>query len=158
MKMSAKKIAIIGITAALYAVGTMAIAPISYGQVQLRISEVMTLLAFINPIYVPGLVLGCVIANMFSPLGMIDVLFGSFATFLSVYMITKSKNLFIATTWPAIINGLFIGAELYYVLHLPFWLSAFYVAIGEFIVVTLIGYPLFKIILGKKSVLKSLEP
>lgn len=155
--MSAKKIAIIGITAALYAVSTMAIAPISYGQIQLRISEVMTLLAFINPIYIPGLVLGCIIANMFSPLGIIDVLVGSFATFLSVYMISKSKNLLIATIWPSIINGIFIGAELYYVLNLPFWLSALYVATGEFIVVTLIGYPLFKIILSKKSVLESLK-
>ena len=87
MKLDSKKIAIIGIVAAIYAVATIAIAPIAYGPIQFRVSEILTLLAFINPIYIPGLVLGCIIANLFSPLGMVDVVVGSTATLISVYLI-----------------------------------------------------------------------
>ncbi|KGM94717.1 membrane protein [Clostridium novyi A str. 4552] len=150
------KIVKIGIVAAVYAVLTAAIAPISYGPIQFRISEVMTLLAFIDPLYIPGLVLGCAISNLFSPLGIVDVVVGTTATFISVYMISKSKNLFAASLWPTI-NCVFIGAELYYLQHLPFWLTSLQVAIGEFVVVTLIGYPMFRILLKKDNIIKLLK-
>lgn len=157
MKLDSKKIAIIGIVAAIYAVATIAIAPIAYGPIQFRASEILTLLAFINPIYIPGLVLGCIIANLFSPFGMVDVIFGSTATLISVYLISKSKNLLIASLWPSIINGLIIGAELHYLSNLPYLSSAAYIFIGEFAVVTVLGYPVFKTILNKESFLKTLK-
>ncbi|MDD7183948.1 QueT transporter family protein, partial [Peptostreptococcus porci] len=52
--------------AALYAVLTWAIPSLSYGPIQFRVSEIMTLLAFYNPQYVIGLTVGCAIANLFS--------------------------------------------------------------------------------------------
>lgn len=154
--MNIKKLIKIAITAALYAAATMAIAPLSYGAIQFRFSEVMTLLAYIDPIYIPGLVLGCAISNIYSPLGLIDVLVGTTATLISVYMISKTKNLFIATLWPTI-NCVFVGAELYFVLHQPFWISTLYVCLGEFVVVTCIGYPLFRLLLKRKDVLSVLK-
>ncbi|KEH94045.1 QueT transporter family protein [Clostridium massiliodielmoense] len=150
------KIAKIGIVAAIYAVLTAVIAPISYGAIQFRISEVMTLLAFIDPLYIPGLVLGCAISNLFSPLGVVDVVVGTTATFISVYMISKSRNLLVASLWPTI-NCVFVGAELYYLQHLPFWLISLQVAIGEFVVVTLIGYPMFRILIKKDHIIKLLK-
>ncbi|EET84339.1 protein of unknown function DUF988 [Clostridium carboxidivorans P7] len=147
--MNLKKLIKIAITAALYAAATMAIAPLSYGAIQFRFSEVMTLLAYIDPIYIPGLVLGCALSNIYSPLGLIDVLVGTTATLISVYMISKTKSLFIATLWPTI-NCVFVGAELYFVLHQPFWISTLYVCLGEFVVVTCIGYPLFRLLVKKK--------
>ena len=150
------KITKVAIVAAVYAVLTAAIAPISYGPIQFRISEIMTLLAFIDPLYIPGLVLGCAISNLFSPLGIVDVVVGTTATFISVYMISKSKSLFIASLWPTI-NCVFIGAELYYLQHLPFWLTSLEVAIGEFVVVTLIGYPVFRVLLKKGDIIKLLK-
>lgn len=151
------KIAKIAIVAAVYAVLTVAIAPLSYGGVQFRVSEVMVLLAFIDPLYIPGLVLGCAISNLFSPLGIIDVFVGSFATFLSVYMISKSKNLLIATLWPVLFNGIIVGAELYYVYQLPFVLTSLQVAFGEFVVVSIVGYIVFKIIGNNKKVVEALK-
>lgn len=62
--------------AAIYVVMTLAIAPLSFGMIQIRISEVLMLMAFIDKKYAPGLVLGCFIANCFSPFGMMDVVFG----------------------------------------------------------------------------------
>ncbi|WP_425350773.1 QueT transporter family protein [Clostridium muellerianum] len=156
MKMNIKKLIKIAITAALYAACTMAIAPLSYGAVQFRFSEVMTLLAYIDPVYIPGLVLGCALSNIYSPLGLIDVLVGTTATFISVYAISKTKNLLIATLWPTI-NCVFVGAELYFVLHQPFWISTLYICLGEFVVVTCIGYPLFKLLLKRKDVLNVLK-
>ncbi|NMM64757.1 QueT transporter family protein [Clostridium sp. P21] len=154
--MNIKKLIKIAITAALYAACTMAIAPLSYGAVQFRFSEVMTLLAYIDPVYIPGLVLGCALSNIYSPLGLIDVLVGTTATFISVYAISKTKNLLIATLWPTI-NCVFVGAELYFVLHQPFWISTLYICLGEFVVVTCIGYPLFKLLLKRKDVLNVLK-
>ncbi|EDS76984.1 citrulline cluster-linked gene [Clostridium botulinum C str. Eklund] len=150
------KIAKIGIVGAIYAVLTAVIAPISYGAIQFRISEVMTLLAFIDLLYIPGLVLGCAISNLFSPLGVVDVVVGTTATFISVYMISKSRNLLVASLWPTI-NCVFVGAELYYLQHLPFWLTSLQVAIGEFVVVTLIGYPMFRILIKKDHIIKLLK-
>lgn len=156
MKLNVRNMAKIGITAALYAVATVAIAPLSYGALQLRISEVMTLLAFIDPVYIPGLVLGCAISNLFSPMGMVDVVVGTTATLISTVLMHKTKNLFLATLWPTI-NCVFVGAELYYVLHLPFWASTLYICLGEFLVVTCLGYPLFRIIEKRTDLMRILK-
>ena len=99
--------------AAIYVVMTLAIAPLSFGMIQIRISEVLMLMAFIDKKYAPGLVLGCFIANCFSPFGMMDAVFGTACTAASLVGITKcSKTLFGASLWPVLCNA-FIGIELY---------------------------------------------
>lgn len=147
IELSTKNIVTIGLVAAIYAVLTVVLAPLSYGPIQFRISEVLNLLAFVNPVFAPGIVLGCFIANLFSPLGMIDVVFGTTATLISVIMIVRSKKLWVASLWPVICNGLIIGAELQYAFQVPFLIGAFQVALGEFVVVTLLGVPLFATLL-----------
>lgn len=142
----------IGATAAIYAVLTVAMAPISYGAVQLRLSEVMTLLAFVDPVFIPGLVLGNFIANLFSPFGLPDVVFGTLATFISVFMMSKMKSMLIASFWPTIANGLIIGLELAIFTGAPFVSTALYVALGEFLVVTVLGYPVFKVVMKNKTI------
>lgn len=132
--------------AALYAALTLALAPISYGPVQLRLSEILVLLVLINPRYQYGLILGCLIANLFSPMGMADVIFGTLATAISLFAMTKIKHTVLASLMPAIFNGIIIGLELMIILHLPFVESALYVALGEFLVVTVIGVPLYYLI------------
>lgn len=151
-KLNSKKMAMIGATAAIYAVLTVAMAPISYGAVQLRLSEVMTLLAFVDPVFIPGLVLGNFIANLFSPFGLPDVVFGTLATFISVFMMSKMKSMLIASFWPTIANGLIIGLELAIFTGAPFVSTALYVALGEFLVVTVLGYPVFKVVMKNKTI------
>lgn len=151
-KLNSKKIAMIGTTAAIYAVMTVALAPISYGVVQLRLSEVMTLLAFVDPVFIPGLILGNFIANLFSPFGLPDIIFGTLATALAVYMMSKMKSMLVASFWPAIANGIIIGIELAIFTGAPLLSTALYVAIGEFLVVTTLGYPVFKVILKNKTI------
>lgn len=143
--------------AAVYGALTFFIAPISYGAIQFRLTEILVLLAFIDFGYVPGLVLGCVIANLFSPLGIADVVFGSVATLIAVIMVGKTKNLLLSTIWPSLVNGLIIALELYFISKLPFLLSFAEVAIGEFVVVTCIGYPIFKNLLKNERLIKFLK-
>jgi uncharacterized membrane protein len=143
--------------AAIYAVLTIILAPISYGPVQFRLSEILVLLAFIDPIYIIGLTLGCFLANLFGGLGMMDLVFGTIATFLSVSAISLTSkfikhrftSLIISSLWPTIFNGIIIGWMLNYVLKVPLLLTMLQVGIGEFVVVTIIGVPVFKLISNK---------
>jgi len=133
--------------AAAYAALTYAFAWMSYEQLQFRVAEILVLFAFIEPKYSLGLILGCVLANMASPLGVIDVVAGSFATFLAVVFIIavrktmgyNKKSLIVASLGPVITNALLVGLELTYLFHTPFIVNAFYVAIGEFVTVTIAG-------------------
>jgi len=111
----------------------------------------LVLFAFIEPGYGLGLVLGCILANLASPLGLIDILAGSFATYLALVFIVKVRRLFglnkkalilaliLASLGPVISNALLVGAELTYLFNTPFLLNAFYVGAGEFTVVSLAG-------------------
>ncbi len=82
--MSAKRLARTSAIAALYVVLTLALPAMAYGPIQFRLSEVMTLLAFIDPFYILPISLGCAIANLASPFGIIDVIVGTLASFLSL--------------------------------------------------------------------------
>lgn len=152
-----KRLVRTAVIAALYAVLTLVLAPISYGNVQFRISEIMVLLAFFDPFYIGGLTLGCFVANILGPNGMVDAVFGTIATFISVYAISITgkyiKNdkiaLVVASLWPTIFNGLIIGWELNYLYQLPLVLSILEVAAGEIVVVTIVGAPVMNIIKNK---------
>jgi len=145
------------LVAALYIALTFVFAPISFLGVQFRFSEVMVLLAVVDPLYIPALTMGCLIANFLSPIGIVDVIVGTAATLLSLIAMSKTKNLFVASLWPTIFNAFMVGAELYYVLNFPFWLSVLQVAVGEFAVVSIAGVVIFKYILNNRSLLNILE-
>lgn len=132
------------ITAAIYVALTLAIAPISYGAIQFRLAEVLTLLCFYRKDSCYALILGCAIANLFSPLGPIDLIFGVLSTIFSVVCIRYCKKLWIASLFPTI-SMIFIATELT-LLGEPFWFSLLTTAIGEFGVVTVVGVPLFRLL------------
>ena len=149
MNNKTKILIINAVIAAIYAVLTINLSAISYGAVQLRLSEVMTLIAFFNPMYVGGLIVGCFIANLYSPFGMVDIVFGTLATALSVLSMSKIKNIYISSLMPTIFNSLIIGVVIWYTTKAPLLESMFYVAIGEFIVVSIIGIPIYKLITSR---------
>ena len=156
--MSASKLTRIGVVAALYAVLTLSLPSFAYGPIQFRLSEVMTLLAFINPFYILPLTLGCGIANLASPFGLIDVLVGSLASFLALYAMSKTKNLFLASLWPTFFSFI-IGLEILVLSEEPinFFLLTGQIMISQFIVVTLIGIPFLKAIMKNKYVFNLLK-
>lgn len=154
-----KKLVMTSLVAAIYAVLTLVLGAISYGPIQFRIAEIMVLLAFIKKDYIWGLTIGCFLANVIGPYGVPDIVFGTTATFLSVYAIYltgkamkgKKYAILIASIWPTLINAVIIGFMLNIFVGMPLILSMIQVGFGEFVVITIIGVPLYKII-GKKYI------
>ena len=72
----------VALVSALYVAVTIILAPLSFGAVQLRASELFNHLAAFNKRYILAVAIGCAIANMFSPLGIVDVLFGTVGTLI----------------------------------------------------------------------------
>ncbi len=152
-----QKIAANGIIAAIYFVLTLLSYPIAFGEINFRISEFLVLLCFWRPDFVIGITLGCFLSNTVSTLGPIDMLFGTLATFFSCLFVAFSPKLLVATIFPIAINAFIVGFELNYVLGLPFWATAGYVAIGEGTVI-LVSYALWMILWRNKSFMAYLSP
>ncbi len=129
--------------AALYAVLTIGLAPLSYGPVQVRVSEFMTLLAYYDRRFVPGLTVGCFLANIGSPFGLPDMIIGTLATFIGLYLMRFCHSALLASLMPVLSNGILIGAELWALAQLPpgisVGLTMLYIGLGEFLSVTVLG-------------------
>ncbi len=127
---------------AIYALLTIIFAPISYGMVQVRISEMLMVLPFFTTAAIPGLFVGCIIANIFGGFGILDIVFGSLATLISAYIVSKIRNKYLVPMPPIIINAIIVGEVLHQVLGLPFYLTATWVGIGQTIACYGLGLPL----------------
>ena len=134
---------------------------LSYGPVQLRFSEVLTVLPVFTPAAIPGLTIGCFLANIgsFNPL---DMVFGTFATLIAALLTYLWRNIrfkklpLLSLLPPVIVNAVIIGAEIS-IFFLPqkaslygYLISAFYVGIGEFIVCYCLGIPVFLALVNTK--------
>lgn len=152
--------------AAIYAALTYAVAPLSFGATQFRISEALTVLPVFTPAAISGLSIGCIIANIGSPYGPIDIVLGSLATVLAALMTRLTRNIkfknipLLSLIFPTIFNGIIIGAEI--MMFTPgqagivgFFTSASGVALGEVVVCYTLGILLY-IGLDKTNVFKKL--
>lgn len=143
-----------GMIAALYTVATMALAPLSFGNLQFRVSEALTLLPVFTVSAVPGLTIGCIIANALgvafsaNAAGWLDVIFGSIATLLAAILTRALRKIefkgvpVLAILPPVLLNALIVGGELAVVYELPFWITALEVGAGELGVCVILGIPL----------------
>lgn len=123
---------------------------LAYNSVQFRISEILTLLPIFTPAAIPGLTLGCVIANLSSPFGLIDIVCGSAATLFAALSTRALRNVqikntpFLATIPPVFFNGLIVGLELWYLGDKTpslFFISALQVMAGEAVICIIAGIP-----------------
>lgn len=147
--MNTKRLVKGGAVASIYVVLTMALP--AYTALQFRFSEIMTLLAYFNPFYIIPLTLGCAIANIASPFGIVDVIFGSLASFLATTAMSKTKNMYITSLWPAVFSVI-IGLEILIFSGQPvnFFLITGQIMLSEIVVVTLIGVPIMKQLMKNK--------
>ena len=137
---STRSICLSAVIAALYAATTLLLPAISYGELQCRISEALTLLPILMPQAIPGLFVGCIIANLLSPVGIVDIIFGSLATLIAaVGTYHFRKHPVLAGACPVVANGLIIGWMLAQFYGLPLWLTMGQIALGELAAV-LIGF------------------
>ncbi len=143
--MKLKNLLVNAMIACLYVVFTLAISPLSYGGVQMRFSEIMVFLAFYNRKYIPGLVIGCFLSNIPSPIGIMDMIFGTISTLLVCFAMNYLKNRYVAGIAGGVITGIIIGLELHFVLDLPLIINVLQVFAGE-AVVLVVGAVLFGIL------------
>ena len=128
--------------AALYAALTLLLAPISYGQIQIRLSESLTLLPVLLPEAIPALTVGCLLANILGGCSVFDIVFGTLATLLAAVgtrLLRKKRML--AAAMPVLLNGLIVGAVIHYVYSpvTPLPLCMLSVAAGEIIPCLILG-------------------
>ena len=138
-----------GIIAALYVATTLLLAPISYGAVQCRVSEALCLLPVLTPAAVPGLAIGCLVANLLGSGVWYDVVFGTMATVLAALLTRKFKDKpFLASLPPVISNGIIVGCVVYFayeyvpaagVQAAPLLLTMGSVALGEAVACCVLG-------------------
>lgn len=138
------------IIAGMYAALTIFFAPISSGQIQVRFAEALTILPFFTSAAVPGLFVGCLIANIFVGEGIYDIVLGPLATLLAAFMTWKMPSKYLAPLPPIIINAVYVGVLLYYIASLPIIATIGFVAIGETVACYALGYPLL-LLLKKHS-------
>jgi len=163
---SIRNITKIAIIAAAYVVVTLLIAPMAFGPIQFRLSEILLLLCFFNPRYIFALTIGTLLANFLSPfsLGPIDVFAGTFATLIAAVLIHYTRVKFGASLkvmiasciWPVLINGVIVGWMLNYVLDLPLIPSMISVAAGE-AVVMIIGVMVFQVIQRNSVIMEQIK-
>ena len=129
--------------AALYTAVSLLLAPFSYGAVQVRVAEALTLLPILLPQAIPGLVVGCLVSNLLSPVGVFDIVFGTLATLIAAvgtYALRENRPL--AALCPVVANGVIVGAMLSMVYSLPMALTMLQVAAGEALAVYALGFAL----------------
>lgn len=148
---NAKDLTRLAVVAALYAALTIALSGLSFGPVQFRIAELLTLLCFYRKDYSAALILGCFIANCFSPMALMDMVFGTVATAVAVIPMFYVKNIWVASLLPVISNAVIIAVELYIAFKEPLWMSMLTVGAGELMVITVVGCPLFRCVLEKNK-------
>ena len=129
--------------AAIYVALCMIFAPISYGEVQIRVAEALTILPFFTPAAVPGLFIGCLIANVLGGGIVLDVVLGSLATLMGAagtYLL-RDKNRFLAPVPPILANALIVPFVLRYGYGVPLPLPVMMgtVGLGEIIGCGILG-------------------
>lgn len=132
----------IAVIAAVYVAVTYALQAVSFLPVQFRAAEALTVLPVVFPEAIWGVFLGCLLANLFSPAGLIDVVVGSLTTLLAAFITYRFRHSFIAYLSPIVLNALIISAYLHILARLPYWTTALSIGASEALVVFLLGYPL----------------
>ena len=138
----------------LYAGLTLLLAPISYGVMQVRVSEALTVLAVFTPAAIPGLATGCFFANLLGPGGFVDAVIGSAATLIGALGTYRLRNsLGRALVPPVVANALIIGLMLRYVYSVPLSAVAciLWVGLGELIACYGLGVPLGRVLQKRKG-------
>ena len=148
MRTSTKSLVLSAAVAALYAVLSYlsGIFGLAYGPIQIRLSEALCVLPFLFPSTAGGLFIGCLISNLLSPYGVVDIICGSAATLIAACLSAKMPNRKLAPLPPVLANGIIIGAMLsWYEIGFTsgfgklFLINAAWVALGEAVTCYVLG-------------------
>lgn len=142
--------------AAVYVVLCVAFAPISYGEVQVRVAEALAILPYFTPAAIPGLFVGCFLSNMIGGSILMDMIFGSLATLIgAVGSWYFRKNRILVLVPPIVANTIMVPFVLRfgYGVPLPIPFMMLTVGIGEVIAVAVLGSVLLNVLDRYKGIL-----
>ena len=131
------------VIAALYVVLVVVFNYISFGPVQFRVAEALTILPYFTPAAIPGLFIGCILANVIGGAVVWDIIFGSIATLIGAvftYLLRK-KSKFLAPLPPVLANTILVPWVLKYAYGAEemVWFMAVTVGIGEILACYVLG-------------------
>lgn len=116
---------------------------LTYGPIQLRIAEGLTLLPLVETAAIPGLFVGCLLANFilapYSGFGLLDIIGGSLITLIAAYITSKMKNKFLGMIPPVLLNGLIVSIWVSYFTKVPYLYTVLGIGLGELASVTIFG-------------------
>ncbi|MBC8532000.1 QueT transporter family protein [Gehongia tenuis] len=131
------------VIAAAYVAVTLLLAYTSFGPVQLRFSEALCALALYTPAAVPGLFIGCVIANLLGSSIALDIVVGGLITLAAAALTYRwRKKPLLALAPPVVLNAAGLAALFYFVGQAPFWLTVLTVGAGQLLACYGLGLPL----------------
>lgn len=133
-----------------YVVLSLVMGSFSFGLVQIRISELLMVLALKDREYIMPLTLGCLLSNLLGVMSgmdvmVMDILLGSIATLISGILVYLFRDIrlhgkpLLSLLMPPLVNGLIVGLELHLILEIDFFLAFLYVFMGELVAVTILG-------------------
>ena len=109
-KFDTNQLTLAAVIAAVYAALTLCLP--SYTPIQIRLSEALTVLPFLFPAATPGVIVGCFVANLLSPYGVIDVVCGTLATALAALLTARMPSKWLAPLPPVLCNAAIVGGML----------------------------------------------
>ena len=130
--------------AAIYTVLCIALQPISYGAIQLRVAEALTVLPIVYKEAIPGIFIGVLLANIFGGFGLADIVFGSLTSLAAAYLTYRFRHSFAAYLFPVVLNAFIISVYLHALANLPYWATVLSIGASEAVVVFFLGYPLVR--------------
>jgi len=154
-----KYISTAGLIAAVYALVSLVFMPISFGVYQVRLAEALTVLPFLTAAAIPGLYVGCVVANVIGGMGWLDIVIGPLLTLagaiatrtIRVQFGDTPKAMSLAPLPPVLFNAFGVSIYLAPLLGFHYWFAVQMIAIGQFIACYVIGLP-FLILLRKRGI------
>lgn len=162
-----------GLIAALYVIPFLFpfVREFSFKPGQLRVSEAMCALAYLDPAAIPGLFVGCLVANIIGQaggvaFGIVDIVGGSLITLVAAYLTWQTGKLFrrfskavygyvgplVGLLFPVLLNAFGVGAYVSWIGKYPYLPTAFLIGLGELVAIYLLGYPLLIYIMRTKMI------
>lgn len=142
MKKSTKFMTQAAMIAALYVVLVVVFAPISFGALQVRIAEMLSVLPFFTPAAVPGLFIGCLIGNILGGADILDIIFGSLTTLAAAALAYRLRaNRYLVPVPAVVLNALVVPFILRYAYHMTdaFYFMVLTVGAGQVISAQILG-------------------
>ena len=160
MRIKTRSIVQAAVIAAVYASLTLLIKPFAYGPIQFRISEALTVLPAVLPASIPGVFVGCVLANFLGGFGIVDIVLGSIATLLaglSTWLLRKRT--FLLPLPPVLFNGIIVGTYVWFLYDntYPWPLTMLFIAVSEAVICYGLGLPLLALVRKNRIIREALN-